>query len=241
MKQIVGGTLTDEGAIENFATDRSAGEFAAMYRRDGLTGGHLVRLGGGNDGAARDALAAYPGGLQIGGGITPDNAAEWIDAGASHVIVTSCLFDDSGKLHDDNIERLKRAVGGERLVFDLSCRRRGEDYFVTTNRWQTWTQTRVDPETVGRLESMCDEFLVHAADVEGLCGGVEVNLVERLSAMQTIPITYAGGIATMKDIELIADVSGGRMDYTVGSALDLFGGHGVRYQDLVPSHGAFRR
>lgn len=234
VKQIVGGTLRDTGPgpRENFVSDRSPAEFAAMYRDDRLAGGHVIKLGPGNETAAREALAAWPGGMQLGGGITADNAAAWIEAGASHVIVTSWLFEDGVRLSMDRVERLAAAVGAERVVIDLSCRRRGDGWVVATNRWQTLTDLEVGPAALDRLAEFCDEFLVHAADVEGLCGGIDAGLVETLGAWGGRPVTYAGGVSSIEDLETVARLGRGRVDVTVGSALDLFGGS-IAYRDLV--------
>jgi phosphoribosylformimino-5-aminoimidazole carboxamide ribotide isomerase len=236
VKQIVGGSLRDDGAglRENFVSDRGAGEFAALYRADGLTGGHVIKLGQGNDDAARAALAAWPGGLHVGGGITADNAETWLAAGASHVIVTSWLFDVHGRFFQpDRLETLRRRVGAERLVLDLSCRRTTSGWTVASNRWQTLTDLDVTPATLDALAGSCAEFLIHAADVEGLCGGIDAELVAMLGAWAGKPMTYAGGVGTMDDVLLVDRVSGGALDLTVGSALDIFGGRGVRYTDLV--------
>jgi phosphoribosylformimino-5-aminoimidazole carboxamide ribotide isomerase len=235
VKQIVGGSLRDDGAglRENFVSDESAGAFAARYQADGLNGGHVIKLGQGNDEAAREALAAFPGGLHIGGGITADNAAQWLEAGASHVIVTSWLFDAAGHFLDDRLATLKQRVGAERLVLDLSCRRRAAGWTVAMNRWQTLTDLDVTPSTLDALAGSCAEFLIHAADVEGLCGGIDAELVAMLGAWGKIPMTYAGGVATMDDVLKVEQASGGKLDLTVGSALDIFGGKGVRYAELV--------
>jgi phosphoribosylformimino-5-aminoimidazole carboxamide ribotide isomerase len=235
VKQIVGGSLRDDGAglRENFVSDESAGSYAAHYQADGLFGGHVIKLGQGNDAAAREALAAFPGGLHIGGGITADNAAQWLEAGASHVIVTSWLFDADGHFLDDRLETLKQRVGAERLVLDLSCRRTATGWTVAMNRWQTLTDLHVTPQTLDRLAGSCAEFLIHAADVEGLCGGIDAELVALLGRWGKIPMTYAGGVATMDDVRKVEQASGGKLDLTVGSALDIFGGKGVRYADLV--------
>lgn len=235
MKQIVGGTLTQDGASlrTNFVSDRSAAWYADLYRRDGLSGGHVIKLGPGNDLVAREALAAWPGGLQVGGGMTPENAEEWISAGASHVIVTSCLFDAGGTLRMDRLKDLVSAVGAERLVLDLSCRRVQGGWAVTMNRWQTLTELRVTAETLDVLAEHCAEFLIHAADVEGLCTGIDRELVKMLGNWRRLPMTYAGGISRIQDIDEIDALSGGTMDATVGSALDLFGGGLIRYEDLV--------
>jgi phosphoribosylformimino-5-aminoimidazole carboxamide ribotide isomerase len=235
VKQIVGGTLRDEGEgpKENFISDRPAGWFAARFRDDALSGGHVIQLGPGNTAAAREALATWPGGLQIGGGITPANAAEWIDAGASHIIVTSTLFDSSGRLLPKILDALVAAVGRQRIVIDLSCRRTRTGWTVAMNRWQTLTEIDVTHATLDRLAPHCDEFLIHAADVEGLCRGIDADLVAHLGSWGKCPITYAGGAATMDDVLLVESASNGRVDVTVGSALDLFGGTGVCYDELV--------
>jgi phosphoribosylformimino-5-aminoimidazole carboxamide ribotide isomerase len=237
VKQIVGGTLRDDHRPEtNFTADRPAEWFAALYRRDNLTGGHVIQLGPGNAEAARAALAAWPGGLQVGGGITADNAAGWIDAGASHVIVTSYVFHD-GRVDEDRLRRLAAAVGRRRLVLDLSCRRRGAEYFVVTDRWQTFTREAIRPELLDRLAGDCDEFLVHGVDVEGRCRGIESDLVALLGRWVGIPCTYAGGISNMADIEAIETLGRSRLDFTVGSALDIFGGRQLCYRDLVLRYG----
>lgn len=235
MKQIVGGTLSDDGAClhTNFVASRPAAWYAGLYRRDALRGGHVIQLGPGNETAAREALAAYPGGLQVGGGIGLSNAASWIEAGASHVIVTSCLFDADGRLLDEVLRELARRVGPERLVIDLSCRRTPGGWTVAMNRWQTLTRLELTVAALDCLSEHCAEFLIHAADVEGLCGGIDDELVALLGAWRGRPVTYAGGIGCMEDFETIDRLSGGRVDATVGSALDLFGGCGVRYADVV--------
>ena len=183
VKQIVGGSIDDsqpDSLRTNYVSDKPPAWFAQLYRRDDLRGGHVIKLGQGNDDAAREALAAWPGGLQIGGGVTMDNAAKWIDAGASHVIVTSCLFREK-QLDEDRIKRLGQAVGQSRLVIDLSCRRRGDDYFVVTDRWQTFTQLRVDADTLSQLAAHCDEFLIHGVDGEGLGQGIDKTLVRLIA------------------------------------------------------------
>jgi len=232
--QIVGGTLTDsgDGVKTNFVSERAAGWFAGLYRQDGLTGGHVIQLGPGNETAAREALAAWPGGLQIGGGITADNAMEWLDAGASQVIVTSWVFRD-GTLDWDRLRALHGLVGRDRLVLDLSCRVRDGEYFVVTDRWQKFTDLRVERATLERLAEWCVEFLVHAVDVEGLCRGIDSELVRRLAEGSPLPCTYAGGAKSLEDLQEVDRLSRGRIDLTIGSALDLFGGTGVRYADCV--------
>ena len=234
VKQIVGGTLgTDPGSLRtNYVSDRSAAWYAGMYRRDGLAGGHVILLGPGNEAEARGALAAYPGGLQVGGGVHLENATGWLDAGASHVIVTSWVFRD-GRIDWERLERLSQAVGKRRLVLDLSCRRRGEDYLVVTDRWQKFTEEALGAESLARLARWCDEFLIHAADVEGLCRGLDDELVARLGRWSPIPVTYAGGARSLADLEAVTRIGEGRVDLTIGSALDIFGGKGVRYEDAV--------
>jgi phosphoribosylformimino-5-aminoimidazole carboxamide ribotide isomerase len=235
VKQIVGGSLRDDGPgpRENFVSEKPAAWFAEKFRGDGLVGGHVIMLGKGNESAAREALAAWPGGMQVGGGIRAENAAGWIAAGASHVIVTSALFDAEGKFLDAALEALVREVGREKLVIDLSCRRTGSGWTVAMNRWQTLTDMDVTAETLDGLLPYCDEFLIHAADVEGLCGGIDEELVALLGSWGKCPVTYAGGAAAMDDVRRIAEAGRGLVDYTVGSALDLFGGSGIRYADLL--------
>jgi phosphoribosylformimino-5-aminoimidazole carboxamide ribotide isomerase len=225
VKQIVGSTLTADGAAPatNFVAKQGPAWFAALYRCDNLPGGHVIKLGPGNDEAAREALTAWPGGMQVGGGITAGNAREWLEAGASHVIVTSYVFSD-GYVDFDRLKKLVQAVGKKRLVLDLSCRRRGDDYVIVTDRWQKFTQTAISAATLAGLAGFCDEFLIHAADVEGKCAGIELLLVDLLATACPIPVTYAGGIRGLADIELIASYGRGCIDFTVGSALDIFGG-----------------
>ena len=235
VKQIVGGTLRDDGTApdENHVSQYDAAWFADKYQNDQLTGGHVIKLGPGNDQAARSALAAWPGGMQIGGGINDQNATEWLEAGASHVIVTSWLFDETGKFLSDRLEQMVGLIGRKKLVIDLSCRRDGNEWYVAMNRWQTRTNIMIDLATLDRLSKHADEFLIHAADVEGLCRGVDLELVKLLGQWNGLPATYAGGAAGMSDLEQVAEVSQGNVDITVGSALDLFGGNGIAYQDLL--------
>jgi phosphoribosylformimino-5-aminoimidazole carboxamide ribotide isomerase len=235
VKQIVGGTLRDDGAgpVENFVSDKAPAWFSETFRSDALTGGHVIQLGAGNDAAAREALAAWPGGLQIGGGISASNAKDWLDAGASHVIVTSALFDTDGKFLELALDALVKTIGAEKLVIDLSCRRAPDGWTVAMNRWQTLTNLDVTAATLDRLAPHCAEFLIHAADVEGLCGGIDAELVSLLGNWGKIPVTYAGGAATMDDLRLVESAGRGNVDVTVGSALDLFGGKGLAYKNLV--------
>jgi phosphoribosylformimino-5-aminoimidazole carboxamide ribotide isomerase len=234
VKQIVGGTLAaDTGALRtNYVSDRSAAWFAKLYRADELKGGHVIMLGPGNETEARAALAAYPGGLQIGGGINADNARDWLDAGASHVIVTSWVFREGG-VDWERLDKLLRTVGEKRLVLDLSCRKRGESYFVVTDRWQNFTELALCAENLQKLSRSCAEFLIHAVDVEGLCRGIDRELVKKLGERCPIPTTYAGGANSISDLEEVTRLGHGRIHLTIGSALDIFGGKGVRYDDVV--------
>lgn len=234
VKQIVGGTLTDgsEAPKTNFTAEKPARWFAELYKEDNLRGGHVIQLGPGNEEAAAEALASYPSGLQIGGGVNGDNCALWLDRGASHVIITSWVFHD-GVVDTDRLVYLVNQIGKERLVLDLSCRKRGDDYVIVTNRWQTFTQETVTFTLLDELSRYCDEFLIHAVDVEGLCRGIEIPLVETLGLWAGIPVTYAGGIRSMEDIDLIRHLGKGHIDFTVGSALDIFGGSFLAYKDLV--------
>jgi phosphoribosylformimino-5-aminoimidazole carboxamide ribotide isomerase len=235
VKQIVGGTLRDDGAgpTENFVSEESPATFARRFRDDGLSGGHVIQLGPGNHEAALESLAAWPGGLQIGGGVSAENAGDWLEAGASHVIVTSWLFEGGTRFSETRLDELVGRIGRDRLVIDLSCRRTAEGWSVATNRWQTLTDLALTPATLDRLAASCDEFLIHAADVEGLCGGIDEDLVRMLGDWRGGVVTYAGGASSMADVERVDELSGGKVDLTVGSALDIFGGTGVTYQSLV--------
>lgn len=235
MKQIVGTTLRDDGdgPRENFVSDVSSAFYADMYRRDGLTGGHVIMLGQGNDKAAIEALHAWPGGMQLGGGISPDNASQYLDAGASHVIATSYIFDGRGNFSLDKLAALVRAVGTRRLVLDLSCKKIGSGWIVAMNRWQTLTDLRITHDALDQLSKSCDEFLIHAVDVEGKCDGIDEELVQYLASWGGAPITYAGGARCLDDLRRVQDISFGKIDVTIGSALDIFGGSGVSYADCV--------
>jgi phosphoribosylformimino-5-aminoimidazole carboxamide ribotide isomerase len=255
VKQIVGGSLGDAGLRTNFVSEKPARWFAELYKRDGLTGGHVIMLGPGNEAEARSALAAFPGGLQIGGGINAQNARGWLDVGASHVIVTSWVF-RKGKVDWERLGELEKAVGKNRLVLDLSCRKRGEwrvagdekiatsrhpspvtrrssDYFVVTDCWQKFTELAISSGTLQMLARNCAEFLVHAVDVEGLCRGIDRELVKMLGQWTPIPATYAGGANSLADLEEVTKLGRGKIDLTIGSALDIFGGSGVKYEDCV--------
>jgi phosphoribosylformimino-5-aminoimidazole carboxamide ribotide isomerase len=234
VKQIVGGTLEGNAAQlrTNFVASQSAAWFAELYKRDGLMGGHVILLGPGNDPQAHAALEAYPLGLQLGGGVNAENARSWLDAGASHVIVTSWVF-RNGQIDLERLKELAALVGRERLVLDLSCRKRNEQYFVVTDRWQRFTEVLISEQNLGQLGKWCAEFLVHAVDVEGLCRGIDEQLVRNLGQWCPVPCTYAGGANSIEDLHRVSSLSQGRVDLTIGSALDIFGGSGVRYTDAV--------
>lgn len=230
----MGGSLSDsgEGVRTNFVAEQPPRWFAELYRRDQLTGSHVIALGPGNEAAAREALGVWPGGLQYGGGVNADNAVAWLEAGASHVIVTSWVFRE-GRLEQDRLTELVRRIGRARLVLDLSCRKRGDGYFVVTDRWQKFTDLKLGPETFAALARQCAEFLVHAVDVEGLCRGIDGELVANLAEWSPLPATYAGGAKSLEDLATVQRLGQGRVDLTIGSALDIFGGTGVRYADAV--------
>ena len=235
--QIVGATLSDNALAEgtvatNHVSQHPARWFAQTYRDDELLGGHVIMLGAGNESAARSALAAWPGGMQVGGGISADNAQQWLDAGASHVIMTSWLFVD-GAFSQERLDAAVAAVGRDRIVIDLSCRPRDGAYWVVTDRWQVFTTLQVNNATLSRLSEGCAEFLVHGVEVEGLAQGIDLDLVSLLAEGSPIPCTYAGGAQSIDDLHTVHKMSHGRVDLTVGSALDLFGGGRVRYADCV--------
>jgi len=232
VKQIVGSSLKDEGnqAKENFVATQNAGEFASLYKKHMLFGGHIILLN--KEGTeyyeatkeqAMNALRAFPGGMQVGGGINDTNAGEFIEAGASHVIVTSYVF-QNGQIQFENLEKISRAVGREHLVLDLSCRMKNGEYIIVTDRWQKDTDFVLNHENLDILASYSDEFLIHAVDVEGKMGGIERNLAKILGSWSRIPITYAGGVHNFYDLDELYDAGKGKLDVTIGSALSLFGG-----------------
>ena len=232
VKQIVGGSLKDEGnqAQENFVSEQDAAFYASLYKEKGLKGGHIILLNSADSeyfqatkAQAMLALGAYPGGLQIGGGVNPDNAADYLAAGASHVIVTSYVFRD-GKIDYERLATLRKNVGKEHLVLDLSCRKKDGKYYIVTDRWQTYTRVALSEEILTMLSSFCDEFLIHGVDVEGKRSGIEQELIGLLGRWNRIPITYAGGIRSLEDIEQIREAGQNKIHVTVGSALDLYGG-----------------
>lgn len=240
VKQIVGSSLVDRGdqAKENFVSERPASWYASKYAQDELRGGHVILLNAASSDyyestrrQAMEALGTAPGYLQVGGGIRPENAEAFLDAGASHVIVTSYVFYD-GHIDRERLERMKKAVGKEHLVLDLSCRRRGDDYYVVTDRWQNMTSEKLDTALLDELAGHCDEFLIHAVDVEGKANGPEQELLQKIGGWDGIPVTYAGGIRNLEDLGVIREAAAGRIDATIGSALDLFGGP-LSYEEVV--------
>ena len=239
-------TTSSSSLATNFSTDRPSSDYATMYQKDELTGGHVIMLGPGNEEAGRRALEAWPGGLQVGGGITNVNAQQWLDRGASHIIVTSFVF-RNGAIDYERLQQLVDIVGKERLVLDLSCRRRPEDvaastttledcpYYVVTDKWQKFTNFKVDATNLQQLAQYCNEFLVHGVDVEGKQCGILEDLVTLLGQASPIPVTYAGGVRSLQDLELVKQLGQGKVDCTVGSALDIFGGS-LSYQEVVDWH-----
>jgi len=235
--QIVGSTLKDKSSkslTTNFQSGRAPEEYAKMYKQDKLTGGHVISLGPGNHEAALSALSAYPCGLQAGGGITPENADEYLDAGASHVIVTSYVF-SRGQINMAKLQTLVNAVGKDKLVLDLSCRLNNGRFWIVTDRWQKFTDVEVGPETLSQLSGYCDEFLVHGVDVEGKMQGIQTELVDLLGKYSPIPATYAGGAGSFSDLDKVNSIGKGNVDLTIGSALDIFGGS-IPYKDVVKWH-----
>ena len=240
VKQIVGGTLSDEGdrARENFVSDRSAVFYASLFKEDRLSGGHVILLNSRTSpyyaatrAEALSALSAYPGGLMIGGGITDETAGEYLVAGASHVIVTSFVF-RNGRIDRENLARIKKAVGRERLVLDLSCKMRDASYYIMTDRWQTYTDEPLTPALLEELSGECDEFLIHGIDVEGKATGISEDLIRLLDTVRGFPMTYAGGIASFEDLDRIRALTGDAMDVTIGSALSIYGGP-LDYREVV--------
>ncbi|QSZ34757.1 hypothetical protein DSL72_007615 [Monilinia vaccinii-corymbosi] len=236
VKQIVGGTLTTAASDlkTNYVSKLPAGHFAKLYKEHGLTGAHVIMLGPGNEEAAKEAVGEWKNGLQVGGGITDENAKQWIDWGAERVIITSFLF-PHGKFSQERLDSVLAALGGdkEKLVIDLSCRRRDDTWFVAMNKWQTLTDMEVNEASIKSLEPYCSEFLIHAADNEGLQKGIDEQLVEKLAQWCSIPVTYAGGGRNLQDLDNVKRLGDGKVDLTIGSALDIFGGSGVTFDECV--------
>jgi len=232
--QIVGSTLQDKidtAPETNFVSEKSPSEFASLYQADNLSGGHVISLGSGNKDAALEALSAFQGGMHYGGGVNPDNASEYLEAGASHVIVTSWIF-SSDRLDTEKLSAMRDSVGRERLVLDLSCRLRDDEFYVVSDRWQTFTLEKVDAQLLERLAGDCSEFLVHGVDVEGKTQGIQEDLIAILGEHSPLPVTYAGGVHKMSDLALVKELGKDRVDLTIGSALDIFGGE-IPYTSVV--------
>lgn len=240
VKQIVGGSLRDEAdsATDNFVSEQDAAFYAGLYKRSGITGGHIIILNAHDSPyyqadlrQAELALQAYPYGLQVGGGVNGENAQKFLDMGASHVIVTSYVFRD-GRVDYTRLKELVHAVGSEHLVLDLSCRRRDGQYYIVTDRWQRFTEIPVCEETLAMLSEYCSEYLIHAVDVEGKARGIETELVGMLGRWNGLPMTYAGGVGSFSDLEQLRELGCGHIDVTVGSALDIFGGT-MPYEQVI--------
>lgn len=233
VKQIVGGTLENHSQtlVENFVSDQDSAYYATLFKNDQLTGGHVIMLGNGNETEAFKALQAYPNGLQVGGGITTENAAYYLEQGATHVIVTSYVFKD-GKINFPNLKELVSEIGKEHLVLDLSCRAKDGTYYVVTDKWQNFSDFEINPTNLILLEGYCAEFLIHAADVEGQCRGVQNDLITKLGQWVSIPTTYAGGARSLEDLDLVYQLGRGKLDLTIGSALDIFGGN-LSYREVI--------
>ncbi len=232
VKQIVGATLIDgDSPAVNFESSEKPSFYSELYKKDNLTGGHVIKLGPNNEIAAKNALSSWPNGMQIGGGITAENAKTYLDMGASHIIVTSYVFKD-GKINYQNLDKLVNAIGRDKIVLDLSCKENNGEYYIVTDRWQKWTDVKINQETLELFSKYCDELLVHAASVEGKMMGPDLNLVKILADYSPIPVTYAGGITTIDDLDKIRSVGRNSVHITVGSALDLFGGK-LSYKEVV--------
>ena len=234
VKQIIGSCLRDQGdvAAENFVSEKDSGYYAGLFKERNLTGGHVIMLNSGSSEyynatkqEAIKALKCWPGALQAGGGIDPGNADVFLSAGASHIIVTSYIF-DGPDLSFSKLEDIVRAAGREHLVLDLSCRKKsaGDDrYYVVADRWQTYTDAVFEEALMEELSGYCSEFLIHGVDVEGKKQGIDENLL-RILSKSPIPATYAGGVSSFEHIDKINVIGSGRIDVTIGSALSIFGG-----------------
>ena len=233
VKQIVGGSLSDKNnyAVDNFVSEYDGAYYGKLYKSYGLTGGHIIILNpvgsefyNADLEQAYSALSAFEGGLQIGGGINDENATQFLEKGASHVIVTSFVF-KNGVVNFDNLNRLVKSVGKSRLVLDLSCRKRDGKYYVVTDRWQKFTDIEMNSQTLEMFSEYCDEFLIHAVDTEGKAKGIEPQIAKIMGKYCTIPSNYAGGISSFDDLDTLKELGRGKIDFTIGSALDIFGGN----------------
>ena len=234
VKQIVGGSLDDvKGADTNYVAEHGAEYYGRLYRNCNIPGGHIILLNKAGTSeyledirAASEAMKEYPGGFMIGGGVTDQNAEEYIKLGASHVIVTSYVFRD-GEIDYERLVSLINLVGKDHLVLDLSCRKKAEDgkYYIVTDRWQKFTNTVLSLDTLDMLSEYADEYLIHAVDVEGKRSGIDGELIELLGSWGAkIPVTYAGGVSSFEDLRIIKELGKDKIDVTVGSALSIFGG-----------------
>lgn len=244
VKQIVGGSLKDRNdeAVENYVSAQDAAFYARLYREYQITNGHIILLNPVTSSYYEEtkrqafcALRAYPGGLQAGGGITTENAGEFLDAGASHVIVTSYVFRD-GQIQYDHLKKLVRKTGRQHLVLDLSVRKKEDRYYIVTDRWQKYTRVELTEQVLDELAGYCDEFLVHAVDVEGKAGGIETDVAELLGNWGRQPVTYAGGVHSLEDLRTLKKLGKDRVHVTIGSALDLFGGN-VKFEEVLRECG----
>lgn len=240
VKQIVGGSLADKNnyAVDNFVSDLDGTYYGKLYKDYGLNGGHIIILNHKESEfyekdlqQAYKALSAFEGGLQIGGGITDENACDFLEKGASHVIVTSFVF-KNGEVNFSNLKRLTDKIGKDKLVLDLSCRKKKGEYYIVTDRWQKFTNIKLDPSTFDMFGKYCDEFLIHAVDVEGKANGIEGSLAEMMGENIQLPATYAGGISSFEDLDKLKKLGKNRIDFTIGSALDIFGGN-LKFDDVV--------
>ena len=231
VKQIVGGTLTDQNNPKvNFFSDYSPSFFAKMFADYNLQGGHIIKLGANNDEAAKEAIKAWPKGLQIGGGITIDSAKEWLNLGASKVIITSCVF-EKNNLNIKKLEKIVEEVGRENITLDLSCRKKEEKYFVVTNKWQTFTDLEVEKKSLQMLSEYCSEFLIHSVDLEGLMSGIDINLINIIKE-SPLQCVYAGGVHSFEDLDIIKEIGKDKIDVTIGSALDIYGGN-LKFKEII--------
>lgn len=223
VKQIVGETLTSDKPKENFVSEKDASYFATLYRENNLSGGHIVMLGQGNKAEALNALNTFPGGMQVGGGINDSNYKEYLDNGASHIIVTSYIF-EQGQVNLDKVKNISSKTGAGNLVIDLSCKLYNNTYYVVSNKWKDITDFELTRENLGKLSKYCDEFLIHAAHIEGKRQGADFKLIKLLAEFSDIPVTYAGGINSQDEIKEVKSSGNDKIDITIGSALDIFGG-----------------
>ena len=94
---------------------------------------------------------------------------------------------------------------------------------------------KINKETLESLSCYCDEFLVHGVENEGKKCGILQDLVALLGEYSPIPVTYAGGVKDLSDLDRVKDLGKGKVDLTIGSALDCFGGT-ISYDEVVAWH-----